>query len=227
MTTRIDRDAAEAGTPVHSAHPRRRFRFLRGWRLALSLALVLVLATTWVRAVWWDIYYINSSSMEPTLVPGERILVKRDAGAPHRGDVVVFDGRGSYAPYERRTAADDLLRTLHLRGGDSVYVKRVLGVGGDTVECCDAKGRLLVNGVPLDEPYVQPGDSPSELRFSVEVPAHRLWLMGDHRSVSQDSRSLLGAPGGGMVAEDRVIGTVTRIVWPITENRPVTATGEQ
>ena len=93
-------------------------------------------------------------------------------------------------------------------------MKRVIGVGGDRVQCCDASGRLTVNGVPLDEPYLYPGDVPSRDAFDVVVPAGKLWVMGDHRSISQDSRAHLGDPGGGFVPEDRVIGRAFAVVWP-------------
>ena len=102
-----------------------------------------------------------------------------------------------------------------LIGSDTTYVKRVIGLPGDRVVCCDAAGRLTVNGQQVAEPYLYPGDTPSDSKFSIEVPAGRLWLMGDHRSKSADSRSLLGAPGGGMVPLERVIGRPVQIIWPL------------
>jgi signal peptidase I len=104
---------------------------------------------------------------------------------------------------------------IGLSGGDNTYIKRVIGLPGDHVICCDAGGKLTVNGQPVAEPYLYEGDAPSQLKFSVIVPPGRLWLMGDHRSQSADSRSLLGAPGGGMVPLDRVIGRPVQIIWPL------------
>jgi signal peptidase I len=72
-----------------------------------------------------------------------------------------------------------------------------------------------VDGAPLDEPYLHPGDAPSELEFDVLVPDGRLWLMGDHRSDSADSRAHLGDPGGGMVPVSRVVGRVVAVAWPV------------
>ncbi|MDQ0756025.1 signal peptidase I [Arthrobacter sp. B3I4] len=194
-----------------------------GWRFAL-LGLVLAVAVSGlVRSLWLDIYFIPSASMEPLLRDGDRIVVSRTAfsSAPvRRGDVVVFDGRGSFAPLNsgRGPAGDFLAGAGHwlgLTGSDNTYVKRVIGLPGDHVICCDADGRLTVNGQQVEEPYVYQGDAPSTLKFSTIVPDGRLWLMGDHRSKSADSRSLLGAPGGGMVPLDRVIGRPVQIIWPL------------
>jgi signal peptidase I len=196
---------------------------LRGWR-SVVLAVVLALAV-WavVRSVLFDVFYIPSGSMEPMLAPGDRIGVVRTTVDPapiRRGEVVVFDGRGSFAPLTSgRGWAGDLVQGagewLGIVPTETVYVKRVLGVGGDRVRCCTASGKIEVNGQPLDEPYVYPGDAPSEQAFDVVVPAGRLWLLGDHRSESADSRSLLGAPGGGMVRADKVIGRPAAILWPL------------
>lgn len=195
----------------------------QGWRFVL-LALVLAIAISGlVRSLWLDVYYIPSESMEPLLMTGDRILVSRtdfSAGPIRRGDVVVFDGRGSFAPLSSGRgpfvdAASAAAQWFGLTGSDTTYVKRVIGVPGDHVQCCDTGGRLTVNGQVLEEPYLYPGDEPSKQKFDVVVPPDRLWLMGDHRSRSADSRGLLGAPGGGMVPMDRVIGRPVQIIWPL------------
>jgi signal peptidase I len=203
-------------------HTKRQPRKL-GWRFALLALVLAVVISGVVRSLWLDVYFIPSASMEPLFREGDRILVSRTgllAEPIRRGDVVVFDGRGSFAPLNSGNGpAFDVLaeagRWLGLAGSDSTYVKRVLGLPGDQVVCCDASGRLTVNGQPVAEPYVYAGDAPSEQRFSVIVPAGRLWLMGDHRSMSADSRSLLGAPGGGMVPLERVVGRPVQILWPL------------
>jgi signal peptidase I len=96
------------------------------------------------------------------------------------------------------------------------FIKRVIGVGGDRVTCCDTDGRITVNGVPLLEDYLYPGDAPSLQPFDVEVPEGMLWVMGDHRSASADSRSHLGSPGGGFIPEDAVVGRAMNVVWPLS-----------
>lgn len=205
-----------------------------GWRFVLVALVLAFLVSGLVRSLWLDIYYIPSASMEPLFQTGDRIVVSRtdfSAGPIRRGDVVVFDGRGSFASLKSgkgalADAAAAAAQWLGLAGSDTTYVKRVVGLPGDEVRCCGPDGKLLVNGEPLEEPYIYPGDVPSLQKFSVVVPDGRLWLMGDHRAESADSRSLLGAPGGGMVPVDRVIGRPVQIIWPLdrlaTVPRPAT-----
>ncbi|MFD8022945.1 signal peptidase I [Streptomyces lavendulae] len=171
-------------------------------------------------------FLIPSRSMEPTLKVGDRVLVNKLAyrfgQEPKRGDVVVFDGTGSFV--RERPAGNPVGEAVHgafsalglAEPSDTDFVKRVVGVGGDDVVCCDAAGRIKVNGVAVDEPYLHPGDSPSAVPFRIVVPLGTLWVMGDHRSQSRDSRDHLGEPGGGMVPVEKVIGRADWLGWPVT-----------
>ncbi|MHA7264076.1 signal peptidase I [Arthrobacter sp. TMN-37] len=189
----------------------------------LPVLISAVLLTSVLRALVLDVFFIPSASMEPLLLQGDRILVGKGAyrdGGIQRGDVVVFDGRGSFDPISdprspAEKASSMVGQWLGLRGSDTVYVKRVVGIGGDRVVCCGEDGRLTVNGKAIDEPYLHGSDAPSESTFDVVVPEGRLWVMGDHRSESSDSRALLGAPGGGFVSEERVLGRAEHLVWPL------------
>lgn len=165
---------------------------------AAGCCLVLLLVSHFVV----EPFQVPSSSMRDTLRVGDRVLVDKLAyrfgGSPRRGDVIVFDGKDSFST-----------------SGGTDYVKRVIGVGGDRVTCCDTRGRITVNGHPLDETYLHPGDAPSREPFDIVVPEGRLWVMGDHRDDSADSRAHLGDPGGGTVPVGRVIGRAEWIAWPV------------
>ncbi|MGW4975403.1 signal peptidase I [Streptomyces mirabilis] len=172
--------------------------WLPGGRITLTVLVCLLFLVLFSNFVMQP-FEIPSSSMQRGLRIGDRVLVNKLAyrfGAePRRGDVVVFDGTEYF--------------------GNADYVKRVVGVGGDHVVCCDKEGRLEVNGRSVDEStFLYPGDSPSDVSFDVVVPTGSLFLLGDHRSDSSDSRDHLGSPGGGMIPVGDVIGRADWIAWP-------------
>ncbi|MFD4017488.1 signal peptidase I [Streptomyces sp. SH5] len=170
--------------------------------LAVAVGCVLFLGGFAWAAVVYQPYTIPTDSMAPTVNPGDRVLAERIDGADvRRGDVVVF--------------TDEVWAATPM-------VKRVVGVGGDEVACCDKDGRLTVNGTPVDEPYVAQsptaggGKAPaSPQEFSATVPRGKLFLLGDERATSLDSRVHLQDAGQGSVALSAVQARVDAVAWPM------------
>lgn len=176
---------------------------------ALGIAAAGALGVLALDALVAEVRTVGSDSMAATLAADERILVVK-AGVDRwnlpRGQIVLFDAADLWA------SPDDPAGT--------VFVKRVIGVGGDRISCCDPAGRLLRDGQVLDEPYLA-GAASDQVVFDVEVQPGHYWLMGDNRARSADSRAHLGDPGGGNVPASRIIGTVEAVVWPVAGARRV------
>jgi signal peptidase I len=182
------------------------------WRELPILLGVAVLVAIIVRAFVLQTFFIPSESMEHTLNINDRVLVNKlvyDFRSPHRGEVVVFK-----APQSWRSDPTE-----------EDFIKRVIGVGGDKVVCCDAEHRIVVNGHPLDEPYLNhdatsDGGSASPNEFSVTVPKGRLWVMGDNRTHSGDSRQQYQEtnrdPVAATIPDDAVVGRAFVIFWPVS-----------
>ncbi|GLY04861.1 hypothetical protein Acsp01_52400 [Actinoplanes sp. NBRC 101535] len=195
--------------------------------LVVAFCLAVLIRTFLVQA-----FYIPSGSMENTLLVQDRVLVNKvvyDMRDPLRGEVVVFRGTDKWAPEVTEVVSNTFLAKLGRTIGDLVgvsrpgerdFIKRVIGLPGDKVACCDSEGRITVNGVGIDEPYIadgfnsdlsQPpiaGQCTSRRFTEVTIPDGQMFVMGDHRSVSQDARCQ------GPVPIENVIGRAFVVVWP-------------
>ncbi|MCW2740302.1 MAG: lepB [Blastococcus sp.] len=197
--------------------------------LLIAFVLALIVKTFFVQA-----FFIPSGSMEQTLhgctgCTGDRVLVNKVPywfGQPEPGEIVVFKGPDTWSPEVSVAEPSNWLTGAMLWLGRAVgvappseddFVKRVVATAGQTVQCCDRDGRVTVDGQPLDEPYIFE-DTPVESRAfgPVTVPEGRLWVMGDHRSASADSKAHMGDRYSGTIGVDDVIGKAALIVWPVT-----------
>ncbi len=194
------------------------------------VVVVMALVLSFVVKTWLlQAFFIPSGSMENTLLVGDRVIVSKLTPGPvdlEHGDVVVFQDPGGWleiAPPVPRGgipgAVHDGLVFVGLLPAESEdhLIKRVIGLPGDRVVCCSENRRLTVNGAEISEPYLKPGDVPSSLDFDIRVPTGHVWVMGDHRSDSEDSRFHDPAGNGrdGSVPIADITGRAVAVVWPL------------
>jgi signal peptidase I len=195
-----------------------------GRELLLIVGVALILSIL-VRTFLAQAFYVPSSSMEDTLLVQDRIIVSKlttQVSGVNRGEIVVFTDPGGWLPetVPASGAAGVLRNALMWIGllpsdtGEDL-VKRVIGVGGDHIVCCDAKQRITVNGVALDETYLKPGAGTAQVRFDITVPADRYFVMGDNRGDSSDSRFHLDVEEG-TVPRANIVGRVVAVIWPMS-----------
>ncbi|WP_235530643.1 signal peptidase I [Phycicoccus sp. Root563] len=211
----------EAGLAAVAGAAIKEFAIVVGMALVLSF-----IVKTWLLQA----FYIPSGSMEDTLVLNDRVIVSKLTPGPidlKRGDIIVFADPGEWleatptVPHGKVVSA--LRETMTFVGllpdnSENHLIKRVIGLPGDHVVCCDEGGRITVNGTAIKEPYLKPGDSASDQEFDITVPRGRVWVMGDHRSNSADSRAH-DAPENdgsqGSVDERLIVGRAVALVWPL------------
>lgn len=186
-----------------------------------ALAISLLIKTFLVQ-----FFYIPSGSMENTLQVNDRVAVNKIpflSQSIHRGDVVVFRDPDGWLPEITDGTTNTYIHAIReglvavgiLPNPAKQYlVKRVIGIAGDNVKCCSKDGKLTVNGVAIDEPYIFAGNKPSETDFNVTVPVGKLWVMGDHRAASADSRYHTTDINDGFVPVEKVSGRVVAVIWP-------------
>jgi signal peptidase I len=230
------RDNAQVNDPIRprskASLRRRRYRRIRGnffvaflidlvVVLSAALVLSLVIKTFLIRS-----FFIPSGSMLETLQIDDRIIVNQLTPALYpieRGDVVVFKDPGGWLGPDFSEQTDPIIMTVDwflsafgITAPDSKQhlVKRVIGIAGDRVICCDAQGLITINGVAISEVYLAPGQEPSNVEFDVTVPSNSFWVLGDNRGNSEDSRFHGDLPSKGFVSSDWIVGRAFVISWP-------------
>lgn len=225
----VSQPSDDDGGPSHTRSGRLRSGALAWLREVATIVAIALVLSFLIKTFLFRAYWIPSGSMENTLELDDRIFVNLLVPHPialQRGDIVVFkDTQGWLPPTPAKTAGPlswvkSGLTFVGLLPDDSEQhlVKRVIGLPGDRVICCDAQDKITVNGAPLTEPYLYPGSPPADPArpFDVTVPAGELWVMGDHRNESADSRAHQNTPGKGFVPESDVEGKATVIAWPLS-----------
>lgn len=194
------------------------------WTRETTFVIVMALAlSVLLRTFVFQAFYVPSSSMEQTLLINDRIIASKLSykfGDIHRGDVIVFQDPGGWLPEPlpetgfraKLNAVLKFVGVLPQNSGKDL-VKRVIGVPGDHIKCCSAMGQLIINDVPVNETaYAQPGTD--SIPFELTVPAGRVFVMGDNRDHSSDSRSHMDVQKG-TVPIANIVGQVVALIWPV------------
>jgi len=193
------------------------------------LVVVALVVSLLIKTFLVQFFYIPSGSMENTLQIKDRVAVNKIpfiSKTINRGDVVVFRDPNNWLPeivdYGTNKYVSKAKSALVAVGvlpnpAKQYLVKRVIGVAGDHIVCCTKDGKLSINGVEVTEPYIYAGNKPSEMTFDVTVPAGKLWVMGDHRGASADSRYHQEDVNKGFVPLSKVTGRVVAVIWPFKD----------
>jgi len=191
------------------------------------LVVVALVVSLLIKTFAVQFFYIPSGSMENTLQIKDRVAVNKVpfiSKSINRGDVVVFRDPDNWLPeivdyatnkYVAKAKSALVAVGVLPNPAKQYLVKRVVGVAGDHIVCCTKGGNLTVNDVEVTEPYIYAGNKPSEMTFDVVVPEGKIWVMGDHRGASADSRFHQDDINKGMVPTSKVTGKVVGIIWPI------------
>jgi len=190
------------------------------------LVVVALVVSLLIKTFLVQFFYIPSGSMENTLQVKDRVAVNKIpfiSGNISRGDIVVFRDPDNWLPEITETSSNKYVAKLKTglvavgvlpNPAKQYLVKRVIGVAGDHIVCCDKEGLLTINDKPVTEPYIFAGNKPSDMTFDVTVPKGKIWVMGDHRGASADSRYHQEDINKGFVPLSRVTGRVVAVIWP-------------
>lgn len=196
--------------------------FFRGLREVLIILAIAIVVSFVIRTFFFRAFLIPSGSMEDTLQVNDRIFVNLIVDSEEQlehGDVVVFEDLYGWLP-PAETKPNAVFQALEFVGlypstSEQHLVKRIIGMPGDHVTVDEDSGQLVINGTAIDEPYVYPGAAGSDIDFEVTVPEGKLWMMGDHRNASGDSRSHINGPNDGFVDLEQVVGRAEVVAWPL------------
>jgi signal peptidase I len=200
------------------------------------LVVVALIVSLLIKTFLVQFFYIPSGSMENTLQIKDRVAVNKIpfiSRSIHRGDIVVFRDPANWlsepftseSPFVVEKIREGLVALGVLPNPAKQYlVKRVVGIGGDRVICCNKNKKLTINGTESTEPYIFEGNDPSDLNFDVTVPAGKIWVMGDHRGASADSRYHQDDINKGMVPLNRLTGRVVAVIWPFKNLKIISGT---
>ena len=202
----------------------RKGNYLRELPVLITVALVVSIL---IKSFLVQFFFIPSGSMENTLQVADRVAVNRVpflSQTIHRGDVIVFRDPAGWlpsAPSAGENVVISKVKELFVAVGvlpnpaKQYLVKRVIGIPGDHVVCCDKNKSLIVNGKSITEPYIYVGNNPSDMKFDITVAPGKYWVMGDHRGASADSRYHQDDINQGQVPRNRITGRVVAIIWPV------------
>jgi signal peptidase I len=228
MNAGVSEPGQDVGAPQAPDKPvRQQVKAKTFWRELATIVIAAAVLTLLVKAFLVQVYKIPSASMENTLMVGDRVLVNKlvyHFRGIDRGDIVVFSGQGSWGPDAPPPSSDPVVRVfddalsgLGLHSDQTYYIKRVIGLPGDHVACCNSHDQVTVNGIALNEvSYVAPGGitQQSYAPFHVVVPAGHVWVEGDNRGDSADSRLHTNDQGGGAIPENQIVGRAFFKIWP-------------
>ena len=193
------------------------------------LVVVALVVSLLIKSFIVQFFYIPSGSMENTLQIKDRVAVNKIpfiSKSINRGDVVVFRDPNNWLPeivdygtnkYVAKAKSALVAVGVLPNPAKQYLVKRVIGVAGDHIVCCTKNDKLSINGVEVTEPYIYAGNKPSEMKFDVTVPAGKIWVMGDHRGASADSRYHQEDVNKGFVPLSKVTGRVVAVIWPFKD----------
>lgn len=196
--------------------------FFGGIKEILIIVAIAIVVSFVIRTFFFRAFLIPSGSMENTLLINDRIFVNLIVDSEDqldRGDVVVFEDHQGWLP-PAESDPNPLLQALEFVGlypssSEQHLVKRIIGMPGDHVTVDPESRQLVVNGTTIDEPYLHPEANGSDIDFDVTVPEGQMWVMGDHRNASGDSRAHMDGPNDGFVNIDDVVGRAEVIAWPV------------